>query len=61
VIETFLRIEHVIDTSSSSLKQALDGMLSKHNLSIKKLARAKLRWSIKHERGIPRVAKKDIG
>lgn len=37
VIQTFLRIEHVIDTSSSSLKQALDGMLSKHNLSIKNL------------------------
>jgi hypothetical protein len=37
VIERFLGIEHVTDTSSSSLKQALDGMLSKHSLSIKNL------------------------
>ena len=37
MIERFLGIEHVTDTSSSSLKQALDGMLSKHSLSIKNL------------------------
>jgi hypothetical protein len=41
VIERFLGIEHVTDTSSSSLKQALDGMLSKQSL-YKKLTWARI-------------------
>ena len=37
VIERFLGVQHVTDTTSSSLKEALDAMLSKHNLSIKQV------------------------
>jgi hypothetical protein len=37
VIERFLGIEHVSDTTSHSLKEALDTMLRRYGLSISKI------------------------
>src|ERR1041385_5553103 len=37
VIERFLAIKHVADTTSSSLKAALDAMFIKHGLSIHRI------------------------
>jgi len=37
VIERFLDIEHVSDTTSPSLKEALDTMLRRYGLSISKI------------------------
>ncbi|XP_078177490.1 uncharacterized protein LOC144571969 [Carex rostrata] len=37
VIETFLSIEHVSDTTTSSLKVAIEGLFARHGLSISRL------------------------
>ena len=37
VIERFLGIEHVSDTTASSLKVALEGLLARHGLSVNRI------------------------